>query len=200
MKKKTCGENRTNWIKCRVKFDTDRLISTTEKLVPFQCRCRWIFFFDSLAYFHSISLSLFVFAACVFIYLFVYVILFWYSRLLQVSELLIFVRILHEKKWNVTWYKYSTCVWIGLVILFFSFSYFRWCVFIRTNWRRLCFVDGDIFFRSDIFSRNGSFAPEKKTLTHTHNNNKLAAIAAAAAPPPQFNPHVTIAIMCVELS
>lgn len=50
--------------------------------------------------------------------------------------------------------------------------YFRLCVFIRTNWRRLCFVDGDIFFRSDIFSKNGSFAPEKNTyshpLTHTH--------------------------------
>lgn len=47
--------------------------------------------------------------------------------------------------------------------------------------------------------------PPKKTLTHTrphgHAYNEPAATATAAPPPPpQFNPHVTITIMCVELS
>lgn len=49
-KKETWVENRTNWIKCKVKFGADRLISTTEKPVSFECR----YTFFSL----SLSLSL----------------------------------------------------------------------------------------------------------------------------------------------
>lgn len=80
-KKKNCVENRTNWIKCKIKFDTDGLISTTRKLLSFQHI--HFFFVHLLIFILSLALALtLTLTVYMFIYLFVYLMLFLYSRLL----------------------------------------------------------------------------------------------------------------------
>lgn len=133
----------------------------------------YIYVLCSLAYFHSISLSSSPsLSSWEWVYLLVCLLDFILVFTSTISECAsVICRYLTRKMKCDRMYKYMcTCV---LCMNWFDDSVFifRWCVFvfIRTNWRRLCFVDGDIFFRSDIFSRNGSFAPEKNTRTP---NNK----------------------------